>query len=51
MSMAYQSQQLNLLREAGQVREAVAEAGYHADSTSVLEEVREEQPDGFTGLR
>jgi prevent-host-death family protein len=47
----YQSHQLNLLGEARQLRETVAESGYQVDSTSVLDEVREERLHDLTGLR
>jgi prevent-host-death family protein len=47
----YQTQQLNLLAEARQLRESGADQGYHTDSTSVLEEVREERLDDLTDLR
>ncbi len=47
----YQSRQLDLLGEARQLRETVAESGYQVDSTSVLDEVREERLHDLTGLR
>lgn len=47
----YQTQQLNLLAEARQLRESGADQGYSTDSTSVLEEVREERLDDLTDLR
>jgi prevent-host-death family protein len=47
----YQSRQLNLLGEARQLREAVGESGYNADSSSILEEAREERLNDLTGLR
>ena len=47
----YQNQQLDLLSEARQLREAVGGSGYHADSTSILEEVREDRLDDLTDLR
>ena len=47
----YRNRQLNLLGEARQLREAVEESGYHADSTSILEEVREDSLDDLTDLR
>ena len=46
-----QSRQLNLLGQARQLREAVGEAGYNADSASILEEVREDRLDDLTDLR
>jgi hypothetical protein len=49
--MTPQSQQLDLLEEARELREAVGESGYQADSTSILEEVREERLDDLMGLR
>jgi hypothetical protein len=39
----YQSRQLHLPGEARQLREVVGESGYQADSTSILEEVREDR--------
>ena len=47
----YQTQQRNLLAEARQLRESSAEQGCSADSTSVLDEVREERLDDLTDLR
>ncbi|MCC6604299.1 MAG: type II toxin-antitoxin system Phd/YefM family antitoxin [Anaerolineae bacterium] len=47
----YQTQQLNLLAEARQLRESGADQGYLTDSTSALEEVREERLDDLTDLR
>lgn len=44
-----QTQQLNLLADARQLRESAAEASYNVDA--VLEEVREERPDDLTDLR
>ena len=46
-----QTQQLNLLAEARQLRESSEEQGYSADSASVLDEVREERLDDLTDLR
>ncbi len=45
----YQTQQINLLADARQLRESGVESGYSIDS--VLEEVREERPDDLTDLR
>jgi prevent-host-death family protein len=47
----YQNRQLSLLDEARQLREAVGESGYHIDSTTILEEVREDRLDDLTDLR
>ncbi|GIK56157.1 MAG: type II toxin-antitoxin system Phd/YefM family antitoxin [Chloroflexi bacterium] len=47
----YQSRQLDLLGEARQLRETVAESGYQVDSTSVLDEAREGRLHDLTGLR
>lgn len=47
----YQTQQLNLLAEARQLRESGADQGYSTDSTSALDEVREERLDDLTDLR
>ena len=47
----YQNRQLNLLSEAKQLREASGTVGYQADSTSILDEVREERLDDLTNLR
>lgn len=48
---AYKQQQLDLLGEARQLREAAGESGYHANSASILEEVREERLDDLADLR
>lgn len=47
----YQTQQLNLLAEARQLRESGAGQGYSADTTAALDEVREERLDDLTDLR
>jgi prevent-host-death family protein len=47
----YQTQQLNLLAEARQLRESGAAQGYRADTTAALDEVREERLDDLTDLR
>jgi prevent-host-death family protein len=47
----YQNRQLNLLSEARQLREAARDSGYHADSTSILTEIREDRLDDLTSLR
>jgi hypothetical protein len=49
--MTPQSQHLDLLEEARQLREAVGESGYHADSTSILEEVRDDRLNDLIDLR
>jgi prevent-host-death family protein len=45
----HQTQQLNLLADARQLRESGAEASY--DVTAALDEVREERSDELTDLR
>ncbi len=47
----YRNQQLNLLGDARQLRESAGELDYKIDSTSILEEVREERLDDLTDLR
>lgn len=46
----YQNKQLNLLDESRQLRESGAATGYEADSSSVLEEIREERLNDLTDL-
>ena len=46
----YQNQQLNLLGEVRQLRESAGKMAYQVDSTSTLEEVREERLDDLTDL-
>lgn len=46
----YQNHQLDLLQDARLLRESGGEQGYNAESTSIVEEVREERLDDLTDL-
>lgn len=46
----HQNRQYDLLQDARQLRESMGEQGYTVDSTSILEEVREERLDDLTDL-
>lgn len=47
----YVQQQQQALEAARQIREKMAAAGYQIDSTTILEEIREERTDDLLDLR